>query len=101
MASVRVRQRKDGSSYTAVLYVLNGKQTSSSFNDHAEALRFQELANRISPAKALEVWATRALDTAGFSGVVEPVLTLSTMAPRRSVVGGHEKLPTGGHGSAY
>ena len=45
-----------GSTYTAVLYVLNGKQTSSSFNDHAEALRFQELANRTSPAKALEVW---------------------------------------------
>src|SRR6476469_9639152 len=60
MASVRVRQRKDGSSYTAVLYVLNGKQTSSSFNDPAEALRFQELANRTSPAKALEVWATQA-----------------------------------------
>jgi integrase len=60
MASVRVRQRKDGSSYTAVLYVLNGKQTSSSFNNHAEALRFQALANRTSPAKALAVWATRA-----------------------------------------
>jgi hypothetical protein len=38
-----------------VLYTLNGKQTSSSFNDHAEAVRFQELANRINPAKALEV----------------------------------------------
>ena len=37
MASIRVRQRKDGSTYTAVLYTLNGKQTSSSFNDHAEA----------------------------------------------------------------
>ena len=43
MASIRVRQRSDGSTYTAVLYVLNGKQSSSSFNDHAEALRFQEL----------------------------------------------------------
>src|SRR5271163_1035550 len=59
MASIRVRQRKDGTTYTAVLYVLNGKQTSSSFNDHAEALRFKELANRTSPAKALEVWATQ------------------------------------------
>lgn len=60
MASIRVRQRSDGSTYTAVLYVLNGKQSSSSFNDHAEALRFQELVNRTSPAKALEVWATQA-----------------------------------------
>lgn len=41
-----------------MLYALNGKQSSSSFNDHAEALRFQELANKTSPAKALEVWAT-------------------------------------------
>ncbi len=55
MASLRIRQRKDGSTYTSVLYVLNGKQRSSSFDNHAEALRFQELANRISPAKALEV----------------------------------------------
>jgi hypothetical protein len=44
MASIRLRTRRDGTFYTAVLYVLNGKQTSSSFNDHAEALRFQELA---------------------------------------------------------
>lgn len=41
-----------------MLYVLNGKQSSSSFNDHAEAVKFQELANRTSPAKALEIWAT-------------------------------------------
>jgi hypothetical protein len=45
MASLRIRQRSDGSTYTAVLYLPNGKQTSSSFNDHAEAVRFQKLAN--------------------------------------------------------
>jgi integrase len=59
MASLRVRQRKDGSSYTAVLYALDGKQTSSSFNDHREAVRFQQLANRVGPAKAIEIWRTR------------------------------------------
>jgi integrase len=59
MASVRVRQRRDGSSYTAVLYRVDGKQTSLSFNDHAEAVDFQKLANRVGPAKALEVWRTR------------------------------------------
>ena len=59
MASIRVRERKDGSSYTAVLYALGGKQSSSSFNDHKEAVAFQELANRVGPAKALEVWRTR------------------------------------------
>jgi integrase len=57
MASIKQRDRKDGSVYWAVLYRLNGKQTSSSFNDHAEAVRFQELANKTNPAKALEVWA--------------------------------------------
>jgi hypothetical protein len=40
MASIRLRQRKDGSTYTSVLYTLNGKQTSSSFDDLAEAVRF-------------------------------------------------------------
>jgi hypothetical protein len=58
MASIRTRQRKDGSGYTAVLYVLGGKQTSSSFNDHAEALRFQDVANRLGPAAALKIWKT-------------------------------------------
>lgn len=67
MASIRVRQRKDGSDYTAVLYTLNGKQTSSSFNDHAEAVRFQELANRTGPGKALEVWATESSAADGFT----------------------------------
>jgi hypothetical protein len=56
MASIRVRQRKDGSTYTSVLYVLEGKQTSSSFNDHREAVDFQQLVNRVGPAKAIEVW---------------------------------------------
>ncbi len=67
MASLRIRQRRDGSTYTAVLYVLNGKQTSSSFNDHTEAVRFQELANKTSPAKALEIWATKTPAADGFT----------------------------------
>jgi hypothetical protein len=45
MASLRVRQRKDGGSYTAVLYTLDNKQSSSSFNDHREAIAFQQLVN--------------------------------------------------------
>jgi hypothetical protein len=59
VASLRIRQRSDGSANTWVLYMLNGKQPSSSFDDHAEAVRFQELANKTSPAKAMEVWATQ------------------------------------------
>lgn len=67
MASIRLRTRRDGSSYTAVLYVRNGRQTSSSFDDHTEALRFQELVNRTSPARALEVWAAEAPGVDGFT----------------------------------
>src|ERR1700676_4699795 len=46
--------------YTSVLYVHNGKQTSSSFDDHAEALRFQDVCNRLGPAQALKIWKTAA-----------------------------------------
>jgi len=67
VASLRIRRRRDGSTYTSVLYVLNGKQTSSSFNDHAEAVRFQGLANKTTPAKALEVWAATTPSVDGFT----------------------------------
>jgi hypothetical protein len=46
VASTRIRQRKDGTVFTSVLYVHEGKQSSTSFNDHAEALRFQDVSNR-------------------------------------------------------
>lgn len=59
MASIRRRERKDGSVYWAVLYKYQGKQTSSSFGDRQEAVDFQSLANRTSPEKAREVWAAR------------------------------------------
>jgi hypothetical protein len=39
-ASIRTRQRRDGTVYTSVLYPRAGNQTSTSFNDHGEALRF-------------------------------------------------------------
>jgi hypothetical protein len=58
VASIRTRQRRDGTVYTSVLYTLAGKQTSSSFNDHAEALRFQDVCNRLGPAEALKIWKT-------------------------------------------
>ena len=63
MASIRRRERKDGSLYWSVLYTVNGKQTSSSFNGPQEAIEFQTLANKTSPAKALEVWATKGIAT--------------------------------------
>jgi hypothetical protein len=56
LASLRIRQRKDGTVYTSVLYVLDGKQTSSSFNDHAEALKFKDVCDRLGPAEARKIW---------------------------------------------
>jgi hypothetical protein len=55
VASIRIRQRRDGTVYTSVLYTLAGKQTSNSFDDHAEALRFQDVCNRLGPVEALKV----------------------------------------------
>ena len=53
MASLRNRQRKDGTEYYAVLYRLNGKQSSLSFNDFGSASRFCDLANKFGPQNAL------------------------------------------------
>ena len=58
MASLRIRQRSNGTPIPRCCRCRNGKQSSSSFNDHAEAVRFQELANKTSPAKALETGET-------------------------------------------
>ena len=59
MASIRPRKRSDGTSYTAVVYRHNGRQTSTSFGDHAEALKFQDVCNRLGPAEALRIWETK------------------------------------------
>jgi integrase len=53
MASLRTRKRKDGTEYYAVLYRLNGTQTSTSFNEFAPASRFCELATKFGPDNAL------------------------------------------------
>jgi hypothetical protein len=54
MASLRGGARRDGSTYVQVLYRLNGKQTSTSFEDLASAAKFQKLVDKFGPAKALE-----------------------------------------------
>lgn len=54
MASLRSGTRRDGSSYVQVLYRLDGKQSSTSFEDLASASKFQKLVDKFGPAKALE-----------------------------------------------
>lgn len=55
MASVRRRFRKDGTEYWAVLYTLNGKQTSTSVTVKADAEELRELMNRVGVARALQL----------------------------------------------
>jgi len=50
VASLRRGSRKDGSTYVQVLYRLDGKQRSTSFEDLASAARFQKLADKFGPA---------------------------------------------------
>lgn len=53
--SVRIRSRSDGTTYTQVRYRINGRQSSLSFDDHAEALALDKLITKVGPLKALEV----------------------------------------------
>lgn len=53
VASIRGRSRADGTEYWAVLYRLDGKQSSTSFSDFASAQRFCKMVNRFGVANAL------------------------------------------------
>jgi integrase len=57
MATLRLRTRRDGSAYTSVLFRADGKQSSVSFDDHAKAVDFKDLVNRVGPARALRAIA--------------------------------------------
>ncbi|MFB9953507.1 hypothetical protein [Cellulomonas denverensis] len=62
MATIRTRERKrprEGQSATAhqVLFRVEGKQTSETFDDRRAAERFARLIDDIGPAEALEVLA--------------------------------------------
>lgn len=53
MASIRPGARKDGSRYWSVLYRLDGRQRSTSWNKESDANRFKSLVETIGPADAL------------------------------------------------
>ncbi|OBB22126.1 tyrosine-type recombinase/integrase [Mycolicibacterium elephantis] len=55
MASIRVRPRKDGTTTYAVLYTLNGRQSSLPFDDRAAAEKFRALIDNVGAARALEI----------------------------------------------
>lgn len=91
MASLRSMSRKDGTEYVQVLYRLNGKQTSTSFEDAESATKFKALVEAVGPKKALaSVGADPALSTMTVGQWVEHYiehrtgLAKSTMADYRS-----------------
>lgn len=51
----RFRTRSDGSVYTQVRFRISGRQMSISFDDHAEALQFEALVDKVGGAKAMEI----------------------------------------------
>ena len=53
IASLRTRSRKDGTTYDAVVYRHDGRQTSTSFEDLTTATAFKDLVDVVGPAKAL------------------------------------------------
>ncbi|MEI8083994.1 MAG: tyrosine-type recombinase/integrase [Actinomycetes bacterium] len=55
MASIRVRNRKDGIEYYAVLFRQDGKQSSLSFDDCLTAARFCDQANKFGVQNALAI----------------------------------------------
>jgi len=66
MATLRVRERKDGTVYTSVLYRHNGRQSSLSFENPAKAAAFRDLIHQVGIERALgtvgvEQTATRGL----------------------------------------
>ncbi|APE16180.1 hypothetical protein BOH72_14095 [Mycobacterium sp. WY10] len=54
MASIRKRTRKDGVDMWAVLYPLDGKQTSTTFPDRSDAEKFRDLVNLVGGERAQE-----------------------------------------------
>ncbi|WP_306358878.1 MULTISPECIES: site-specific integrase [unclassified Nocardia] len=55
MSSIRTRVRKDGTAYHSILFRHNGTQSSRSFDDIGEALKFQDLVDKVGPDKALDI----------------------------------------------
>lgn len=55
MASLWERTRADGTTYVSVRYRHNGKQTTTSFDDPAQAVAFQTNVDRFGSVKALEI----------------------------------------------
>jgi integrase len=56
MASIRRRDRADGSTAYAVLYKLNSSQTAATFDTESAAVEFRDAVNSIGAERAMKAW---------------------------------------------
>lgn len=56
MASIRSRARQGGSVAWSVLYVINGRQTSVTFDSEADAEKFKILVDTVGAERAMDAW---------------------------------------------
>lgn len=56
MASIRTRIRRDGTPTWAVLYAIEGRQTSLTFTDPDVAEQFRVLVDTVGPQRAMDAW---------------------------------------------
>jgi hypothetical protein len=56
VASIKQRSRRDSSCYWDVMFRLDGRQRSVSFQTLAHAEKFRSMVGLVGPAKALEVY---------------------------------------------
>lgn len=56
MASIRTRTRRDGTTSWSVLYVIDGRQSSVTFDIQEGAEKFRTLVDTVGPKRALDAW---------------------------------------------
>ena len=56
MASIRSRTRGDGSTSWSVLYVIDGRQTSVTFDTESDAGKFKILVDTVGARRAMDAW---------------------------------------------
>jgi integrase len=56
MASIRTRHRKDGTASFSVLFVIDGRQTSVTFDDIKTSEQFRDLVDRVGGKRAMTAW---------------------------------------------
>jgi len=59
MASLRHRTRKDGTTAWSVLYTLDGRQTSATFDDETTAQKFAGLVDSVGARRAMDAWGIK------------------------------------------